>query len=305
MSRPILPLTVAVCTRNRHRDLAACLESLSRLNSAPEEILVVHNDAGRDGTEELARKSGAVYLREAEPGLDRARNRALAEARADLIAFIDDDARADPGWLDAVHAAFADSKVSCVTGRVLAAEIETEAQRLLEKWKSYDRGPKPRLFNRFSRGFFFPVRSGVMGTGANMACRKSVGLSLGFDPALDVGTPTCGGGDLDFFYRVIRAGGTIAYRPDALVFHRHRRTYAQLKRLRYGYGIAGSAAAWKIWRREQNPAALLFLAYKTVFHTAEILANLTGLRQWPADLSLAELRGMFRGPRALRAGGKP
>ena len=63
-----------------------------------------------------------------------------------------------------------------------------------------------------------------------MAYRHSLFARIGgFDPALDVGTVTNGGGDLEMFFRVLKEGYTLVYEPAALVRHRHRRDYAQLR----------------------------------------------------------------------------
>jgi GT2 family glycosyltransferase len=51
-----------------------------------------------------------------------------------------------------------------------------------------------------------------------------------FDTALDVGTPSNGGGDLDIFHRVLVAGLTIRYEPAALMWHYHRRKLACRRR---------------------------------------------------------------------------
>ncbi len=49
--------------------------------------------------------------------------------------------------------------------------------------------------------------AGDYGTGANMAFRREVFDRIGpFDPALDVGTPARGGGDLEMFFRVLKHG---------------------------------------------------------------------------------------------------
>ena len=49
-----------------------------------------------------------------------------------------------------------------------------------------------------------------------------------FDPALDVGTPTRGGGDLEMFFRVLKDGYALVYEPRAIVRHRHRRDSLEL-----------------------------------------------------------------------------
>src|SRR5690606_23531263 len=136
-------------------------------------------------------------------------------------------------------------------------------------------------------------------TGCNMACRREVGRRLGFDPALDVGTPARGRGDLGFYYRVIRAGGEVVYRPDAVVRHGHRDSIEPLRRLRPDYGVGSAPVAWKCMSEHRDPKAPLFLAWEILFHVPEIAAGTLRLRRWPPGLAWQELRGMFAGPRAL------
>jgi GT2 family glycosyltransferase len=57
-----------------------------------------------------------------------------------------------------------------------------------------------------------------------------------FDPSLDVGTPTLGGGDLEMFFRVVREGYRLVYEPNALVRHVHRRDLDQLRVQLTGWG---------------------------------------------------------------------
>src|SRR5204863_5692018 len=107
------------------------------------------------------------------------------------------------------------------------------AQQLFEDYGGFGRGCTRRWFRAPRNG---PVAlahggSGKFGTGANMAFRRRVFDAIGgFDPALDVGTPTNGGGDLEMFFRVLKAGHTLVYEPAAIVRHRHRRSSAELRR---------------------------------------------------------------------------
>jgi GT2 family glycosyltransferase len=71
-----------------------------------------------------------------------------------------------------------------------------------------------------------------------MALRRDLALRVGgFDPRLDAGTLTRSGGDTDMFARMLDAGQQIAYRPDALVWHRHRREMHELNDCIFGYGV--------------------------------------------------------------------
>lgn len=299
------PATVAVCTRGRPELLEGCLRHLLPALRPQDRVLAVHNAAADDGSEAVLQRASVPWVREPRQGLDRARNRALRTADTDLVAFLDDDARPERDWLAALVAPFRDPEVWCVTGRVLAHSQETLAERLQEQCKSYDRGPVPLRFDRHTRRFCYPLRAGVMGTGSNMAVRRAPALQLGFDDALDAGTDSRGGGDLDFFYRVVRAGRVVAYEPAAVVRHCHRRTLAELRALRFDYGVAAGAFAWKCLTVGRDWRGLVFLPWKLVFHGAEIALGLTGLRRWPARLAFVELLGTLHGPcayvRARRA----
>ena len=75
--------------------------------------------------------------------------------------------------------------MAAVTGLVLPAELDTEAQVLFERYRSFGRGFVPRRVARENGG---PVAhrygaAGDYGTGANMAFRRAVFERIGpFDP---------------------------------------------------------------------------------------------------------------------------
>jgi GT2 family glycosyltransferase len=240
-------LTVAVCTHDRTADLQACLESLLSLRGDDAfDLLVVDNAPPDARTQTLVESlAGARYVREPARGLDFARNRALSEARGRYVAFLDDDTIADAGWLDGLRAALADQPDAVVvTGLVLPFELESLAQILFERRGGFRRGFGPRRFAgaRYPDTPLFPLGAGMFGAGANMVVRKDVVLALGgFDEALDTGRALPGGGDLDVFYRVLRAGHALAYEPRMLVFHKHRRSYRSMLRQYRSWG-AGLAA---------------------------------------------------------------
>lgn len=237
-------ISVIVCTRDRPDDLARCLQSLAELDPQPFEIVIVDNAPSTDATAHLVRErfSFARYVREPVPGLDHARNRGIRESTGHVLAFTDDDVVVDPGWVGALANTFAaNPAVGLVTGLIEPLEQETPAQVYFERYGGFGRGCR-RIHLQSWPDRSLPwslVGAGQLGAGANMAIRRTVFDRVGlFDPALDVGTPTLGGGDHDMFFRVLRAGYLCLYDPTVVVRHRHRRTEQELERLLYSYGHA-------------------------------------------------------------------
>ena len=96
-------VSVVVPTHDRAGYLAVTLDSLNVQDvEAPYEVIVV-DDGSRDGTAGVARGAGATYIRFDRPrGVNAARNEGVRAAASDLIAFVDDDVYAPPGWLRAM-----------------------------------------------------------------------------------------------------------------------------------------------------------------------------------------------------------
>jgi GT2 family glycosyltransferase len=289
--------TVAVCTRDRPQDLRRCLEAISRLPDDGQEVLVVDNCPSSDETRRLVEAfQGVRYVLEERPGLDVARNRALREARHQVVAFIDDDAVPDPGWLRGLLRNFDDPLVLCVTGMTMPLELETEAQEWFERHSPFCRGLKRAVFDQKKVN---PMAAGRVGAGANMALRRSVMELVGpFDEALDAGTLTCSGGDTEMFSRILARGYRIVYDPAALNWHRHRRTWEELRHTLYGYG----AGVYALWTRKllfERELTVLKLAWGW-FHRHQFKMLVRSLlrrpHSTPIGLLLAELRGCAAGP---------
>jgi GT2 family glycosyltransferase len=119
-----LPLiSVAICTRNRAKQLARAVESVLPQLGPDTELLIVDN-ASTDETAQIAtalaaRNPAVRLLREPTPGIPSARNAALRNARGRHILFFDDDELAEPGWLDAYRNFLTNpptSNLGCVGG---------------------------------------------------------------------------------------------------------------------------------------------------------------------------------------------
>jgi glycosyltransferase involved in cell wall biosynthesis len=242
------------------------------------------------------------YVREPRPGLDWARNRAIAEATGDVVAFTDDDVVVDPCWVHAIAAGFrADPSVAAVTGLVIPAELDTDAQVLFERYRSFGRGFQRRRVAAGRGEWPLALRYGLAGdygTGANMAFRRQVFERIGpFDPALDVGTTARGGGDLEMFFRLLKEGHALVYEPAAIVRHRHRRTWAELRRQIADHGIGFSA--YVVRSGLAYPEERLAFARLAGWWYAKTAFRILLPKAAPASalraLGLAELRGCITG----------
>jgi GT2 family glycosyltransferase len=293
-------VTVAVCTRDRPEDLDRCLTALSRLSTVGHELLVVDNASVGEATQQVAEAHpGVRYVREDRPGLDIARNRAMREARGEIVAFCDDDAVPEPRWLGALIAGFKSPRTLCVTGLTLPLELETEAQVWFERTNAFFRGLNPVLYDGAVADPFLVAR---IGAGVNMALRTSVLERIGpFDEALDAGTAAKSGGDHDMFTRILIAGYCIAYEPAAISHHRHRREWQHLRDTVRGYGTGVYALLTK-HLVEGGEWRTIGIALGWGLSQVRLLVRslLRRAHAPPLDLVVAELRGCMAGPRAYR-----
>lgn len=224
--RHLPPISVVICTRDRTDLLKGALQAILALDYPHREIIVIDNAPSNNSTAELVARLPVRYVKEERPGLDWARNRGIAEARHEIIAFTDDDVRPDRGWLRGIAAGFAEEEIMAVSGLVAPAELETLAQQQFELIYG---GMLQYLDSRKFNGSELSVQdllwASKYGVGANMAFRRQVFAEVGtFDPALDVGTATRGGGDIEMFHRILAKGYATFYEPSAFVWHLHRRT---------------------------------------------------------------------------------
>ena len=236
-------ITVAVCTRNRTEQLQLCLDSLKHLSYPNLDLILVDNAPSDNSTNDLVNNyySEFRYIKEPRPGLNWARNKAILEAQGEIIAFTDDDVIVDKNWITAIAKSFIDEPdTMAITGLVEPYELEKNSQLLFEMYGGFGRGEKPKwinIRNNYKKRWLF-YGTGQYGTGANMAFRIFVFEKIGFfDNALDVGTITNGGGDLDILFRILKFGYTLKYESNAVVYHRHRSEYSKLKKQLTDNGI--------------------------------------------------------------------
>jgi GT2 family glycosyltransferase len=317
-------ITVVVCTREHPEPLRLTLESLVTQEYPAYRILVVDNAPRTDATARVVRSFAdrgvdVEYLVEPRPGLSRARNAAVAAAPGEILAFTDDDVVADRYWLAEVARGFADVPAAdVVTGLILPAELETPAQVWFEEYGGHSkgRGFTPAVFRRRPGSSYLEPTLGAarqhhlyplppFGAGANMVFRPGVIEAIGgFDEALGAGTPAMGSEDTHALLRVLHDGGTIAYRPSALVRHYHRRDLAGLAKQLTGYGTGLTAAYVGLLRQDPSMVGSLLSLVPTALRDLRAgSVRESGLSEsFPRELLGLNRSGLLRGPLAYLRG---
>lgn len=247
-------ISLLICTRDRADSLAATLASITRAVAQAGELaveVVLVDNGSRDATPQVladwaAAQPGPVrLLHEPRPGLARARNCALAQARGRIVAMTDDDCVLHAGYFPALARAFAGGEPAIVGGRILLGDPAD----LMVTVKLEDH-PMEAPAGGFPGGF-------VMG--ANLAFTADVAARVGpFDERFGAGAPFVAAEDTDFLFRAQRLGIPVRYDPGFVVDHHHgRRLVAEETRLLAGYGYGDGALYAKHWRDPRTWRALL------------------------------------------------
>ncbi len=232
-------ISIIICTLDRPDMVQRCINSIVRaeLDRVVEIILADQGPPGNNSAycQRLAdRGVPLTHLLLDRPGVQHARNAAIRQATGALLLFTDDDCIVTPDWAQAIRRGFADPSRHCVVGRVYPyGNVPGKLPcSILER-------PHPRLF----RGNQFPFDIGV---GNNMAFRRKLLQRIGgFDETLGAGTPAKACGDTEMFHRILKTGHTIAYQPEAVLYHDAWRTPEQVVGAAYSYNFG---AAYYLFR---------------------------------------------------------
>jgi GT2 family glycosyltransferase len=292
------PVSVIICTRDRPDYLANCLSFIMKQQCRPAEIIVVDN-ASKDGrTKQIASGfSNVLYVREDRPGLDIARNTGARLASQLILAYTDDDTKPQPDWVYQVIKTFDDPKVSAMTGLVIAASLDSEAQMIFEKHWPFNRGYVDKYFDQdfFQRTLPNGPPVWDLGAGANMAFRKEILEKVGyFDERLDVGAAGCSG-DSELWYRILANGYAIHYNPRAVVHHFHRESLKGLQKQLYAYMRGFTVAILIQHSRFGHKGNLRHLFFNTPKYYIYLLLRGFPRYRFRFRTLLSEIRGIISG----------
>ena len=242
----MIRLSLIIATYNRAEQLMVTLDSVARqaLSADRWECIVVDNNSMDDTRQRVEAftaehpQLNVVYHLEQNQGLSYARNAGIAKAQGDIIAFVDDDERIVPEFVEAYVELF-DSKADAMSaGGKIVAEYPTGCPR----WMShYTEQPIANPMDFGSEVKLFPKHR-IPG-GGNMAMRRAVFEEVGvFNTNLGrTGGRLIGGEESELFERMAERGMACYYVPRAVMYHIIPESKLQadyFERLSYNTGIS-------------------------------------------------------------------
>ena len=224
MTESLPAVSVITPVYNGARSLPRLMRSLRAQDYPGDrvEILMVDNKSTDDTVEVVAGLPDANLLRFTDwPSSYASRNVGIAEASGDVLAFIDADCWAHPGWISAGVRGLADEGFDRVAG-----PVEFVLSQYPNIYETFDSG------RNFRQGDF--IRQGWSGAG-NLFAWRSVFEDVGpWDERL------ISHGDSEFGMRATRRGKTLGFAAEAVIYHRARSSLRSLvkKWIRTEYGAA-------------------------------------------------------------------
>ena len=225
MTNPLV--SIVIPTYARPERLRECLAALARQTMPADtfEIVVVDDGSPQPVVPPAATTlAGSTFriIRQPNAGPSAARNRGVAEARGELIAFTDDDCLPTPTWLESLvtaHRQSPDALVGGITLNGLTDDVfATTSQMIIDLVYEH--------FNTDEASAYFL-------TSNNMLCSLAAYSELG---GFDASFPRPGAEDRDFCDRWWTSGRPLRLVPAARIEHRHAQTLKQFLGLHYRYG---------------------------------------------------------------------
>lgn len=215
--------SIIVCTYNRAASLAETLAALAAQQVPPGlawEVIVVDNNS-RDDTRQTVAAAVAAnpvfrYEFEASQGLSHARNHGIGAARGRTLLFTDDDVCPEPDWLATVLAEMDRLPCDACGGYIAPVWEKPPPAWLTERFHGF------LAIRMETRGPFPITRASEAPFGANMAMRREVLERVGgFDTNRGrKGAVLASGEDGEMFERILAAGYTVMWLPNARVHHK-------------------------------------------------------------------------------------
>lgn len=211
-------VSVVIPHLNTPQLLARVLASVAmqKLDHGVFEIIVVDNGSAPGMLDAIRAAAGneVRFFVEPQPGPGLARNRGIAAARAPIVAFIDADCRAAPGWLQAaVDAVEADGERGVVGGDIRIDFADPDAPTAVEAFEAVF-GFRQKMY----------IEDRKFSVTANLAMDKRVHAAVGPFGGIDMAE------DVEWGQRATSKGYPARFVAGMLVYHPARDDYAALQR---------------------------------------------------------------------------
>lgn len=298
--------TIVIPTYKRDKQLSFLIKSLEAFGYAgrPDvEIIIVNNDPlANRRTSNTHQFANILHIHQPIRGRSAAINLAVQLSKGKFIISLDDDTVViDGNWLETLLCHFErDPYLGYVGGNVVGWQPTTAAQKMWEAKGALSKGALPLRYDtawfQSKRPVGVPVR--LIAVGANCAIPRAILQEIGgYDERFGPGSEIPHGESLDICYRLLRAGYTLRYEPNACVAHLHPSDYSELRHKMFIYGIGDTAVHTKF-----------FLEFGDLTGTYEVLWGRPGLLLYRAflrligrypmrmDLLLCSLAGALLGP---------
>ena len=223
-------ISIIVPVYNGENIIGACLKSLLAQDYPKDkyEVIAVDNNS-KDKTADIIKEYSVHYLFESKvQGSYAARNTGVRHAKGEILAFTDADCVADKGWLKKGIMGFVGGKIGCVAGSIKGYEPANYIEEYLIKREILSH-------KKESSGTVLPYAKT-----ANAFYRKEV-----FDKIGLFEERWASGGDADLSWRMqLKTDYKILFKPDTVIFHKHRSTLCSLFQQCSTWGI-GSTLLYK------------------------------------------------------------
>ena len=295
-------VSVIVPVRNRPGEIAMCLTALTSLDYSADQLeIIVVDDASTDRTPDVAAKFPVHLIRlKQHKRASFCRNLGAERASGEILAFIDSDCIAHPRWLLELVPMFGDSTLAAVGGRIDTYHPQKKLDFYEQAESSLMVTPYAKQSQKSDPFFYVPA--------CNFLIRREVFLNLkGFNVDLSVGE------DVDLCWRLQDADHRLAFRPEGVVYHKHRNQLPAFCIRRFQYGTSEPLLQKMHPKREKRflvppPAlavwmslvllvvsgSLLFFACAVVVALADVVAKRKRFSRYaihPLHLAFAAIRG--------------
>ena len=209
-------VSIVIPSYNRAKELERCLYSLFSLDYPANclEIIVV-DDASTDETgsmlqhlaQEVATHEQELHVirHEKQRGVGISRNTGAEAAQYGLVAYLDSDCVASPGWLRELVPTFQDTRIAAVGGMIRAYDRNTLLGSYEDVCSSLYMGERTQQVSLKGPLTYLPS--------ANMLVRRMVWEKLAGFAAMTQGE------DVDFCWRLLTSGASMNYVPRGVIYH--------------------------------------------------------------------------------------